>query len=137
MRKAMKKLYGKRGIFVATVEKKSATGRLYRNIGTLPIPTYMLKDIKFSQDRDHVLTSHVWIKPSAMAQDVPFPNLEPGDIIEFDAYIDNYIRQGKHRGAVDYTFASIREVVVIGKLPVAIHKEDEDLPDYEKGVLYD
>jgi len=137
MRKAMKKLFGKQGIFVATIEKKSATGRLYKNIGTPTIPTYMLKDIKFSQDRTHILTSHVWIKPSAMAQGVPFPELEPGDIIEFDAYIDNYIRQGKHRGAVDYTFASIRDVKVIGKLPVAIHKDNEKLPEYETGVLYD
>lgn len=128
MRKAMKKLYGKRGIFVATVEKKSAAGRT--------TPTYMLKDIRFASD-SRIVTSHVWIKPTSMAQDVPFPALGAGDIIQFDAYIDNYIRQGKHRGEVDYTFASIREVTVIGKLPVAIHNDDDKMPEYETGVIYD
>ena len=75
-------LEGKRLRFQARIERRSEKPA-YRG---LPVPTLLLSGVSLAETGDEV-TDHLWFTAGKWAE-----SLRPGDLIEFDARVDSYVK---------------------------------------------
>lgn len=82
MREELKKLYGRRLRFEALVERFGSKS----SFRGPPVETVLLRDVR-RIDTGELVTDHLWWARGKWAE-----ALEPGQVIEFDARVDSYLK---------------------------------------------
>ena len=95
MRRALQKLNGERLKFKATVKRFGAKNNYFGP----PIITILLVDISLA-DTNQIVTNHLWL---TMGKTLDKLKLEPGDTIEFEARVGEYLKgYSNNSGDVDH-----------------------------------
>ena len=110
MRTQLEDIFGKRqtftGVFIRYGKKRAFRGR--GTMGDGYDETVLLNNVKDSARK--IVADHLWFN---LTQGFDAACMSPGDIVEFDARVDSYIK-GYERDSHDYKLSRPTKISVIG-----------------------